>query len=197
MNQEAVYELIALYAAGALPQAEQQEVEERLRQGWPEGEAAWQEMQPALQSLLQTQPPEEPSPALKARLLEMLPQAKPVQAIIPPASIPSLAGITFQHQRDAAFMPTPYPGISIRMLHVDQKQKQFSALMKVEPGAVYPHHHHDGYEECLVLEGTLMVGDTKMVAGDYQRADAGSDHVDQWSETGALLYINAPLSLLG
>jgi len=34
-----------------------------------------------------------------------------------------------------------------------------------------------------------------MKAGDYQRAEADSDHVEQWTDTGALLYLSAPADL--
>ncbi|MFT3880658.1 MAG: cupin domain-containing protein [Gemmatales bacterium] len=195
--QEAVEELISLYAAGALPADERQSVEERLQQGWPEGQAAWQALQPGIEAMLLAIPAGLLPSDLKHRLLSQLPRMVTSQSLIPPTAPVKPAGISFQHQRDAEFVPTPYPGITMRMLHLDQKGSKFSALLRVAPGATYPHHHHDGVEECLVLEGTLMVGDTRMVVGDYQRAEEHSDHVDQWSETGALLYINAPLSLLG
>jgi uncharacterized protein HemY len=47
-----------------------------------------------------------------------------------------------------------------------------------------------------VLEGELLVGGVRMKAGDYQRAEPGTAHADQWSDTGALLYITGPISLL-
>ncbi|HQR07489.1 MAG TPA: cupin domain-containing protein [Gemmatales bacterium] len=194
---QAVDELISLYAAGALPPEEHRSVEERLRQGWPEGQAAWKSLQPGIEAMLLAIPAGFLPTDLKERLLQQLPRAVAVQTLIPKTVPVAPGGIIFQHQRDASFVPTPYPGIAMRLLHLDQACSKFSALLRVAPGAKYPSHHHDGVEECLVLEGTLMVGDTRMVAGDYQRAEAHSDHVDQWSETGALLYINAPLSLLG
>jgi len=195
--REAVEEQISLYAAGALPAGEHQSVEERLQRGWPEGQAAWAALQPGIEAMLLAIPAASLPVDLKDRLLQQLPRSVATQALIPKATPAAPGGITFQHQRDANFIPTPYPGITMRLLHVDQAGAKFSALLRVAPGAKYPSHHHDGVEECLVLEGTLMVGNTRMVTGDYQRAEPDSDHVDQWSETGALLYINAPLSLLG
>ena len=47
-----------------------------------------------------------------------------------------------------------------------------------------------------MLEGSLWVGGVHMKAGDYQRVEAGVDHVEQWSDTGALAFITAPLELL-
>ena len=197
MPNAATEELLALYAAGALSEVERQAIEDRLRQGWPDGQETWDDMQSSLEKVFHSLPQEQPPAQLKERLLTRLPRAVSASVLLHQQAKPSPAGIVFQHQRDAQFVPTPYPGITMRLLHVDQQARQFSALLKVEPGAVYPHHHHDGHEECLVLEGTLLVGDIRMVAGDFQRAEPDSDHVDQWSDTGALLYINAPLSLLG
>lgn len=196
LSSEQWEEQLTLYAAGALPVAEATAVEEQLRHSSAEGWQHWQSLQPVVDALLAAIPERMPSPGVKGKLLSQLPCSKPVEALIP-SPLRSPAGILFQHERDAEFVPTPYPGITLRLLHVDQAQQKFSALLRLSPGAKYPSHHHDGVEECLVLEGTLWVGNTKMTVGDYQRAEADSDHVDQWSETGALLYINAPLSLMG
>ncbi len=34
-------------------------------------------------------------------------------------------------------------------------------------------------------------------AGDYQWAEADSDHVEQWTDTGALVYLIGPEDLFG
>lgn len=69
--------------------------------------------------------------------------------------------------------------------------------MRLDPGAVYPAHEHDGPEECVVIAGELTVGGVRMRKGDYQRAEPGSEHVEQRSEAGALVFLTAPLSLMG
>ncbi len=76
------------------------------------------------------------------------------------------------------------------------KAAQLTCLKRLEPGAVYPSHPHDGPEECLVLDGEIIVGDVRMRKGDYQRAEPNSQHIEQRSETGALIYLSAPMSLL-
>lgn len=125
-------------------------------------------------------PPVAPPPGVKATLFAR---------IDPP-------GPRFQFAGDGAFVPTPYPGMSIRVLNVDRPRRQFTALIRLEPGGRYPSHPHDGPEECVVLEGELLVGGVRMKAGDYQRAEPGSAHADQWSDTGALLFVTGPLSLM-
>lgn len=185
-------ELLACYLAGALPVQEEREVLCRLEAGWPEGEAALREYEQGLLALAHSIPEVQPPGALKVEILSMLPSKQHADDV---KSLP-LAGITFRSQQQGKFLPTPYPGISIRLLHRNNQARKFTALLKLEPGARYPSHHHDGEEECLVLEGSLMVGDHRMEAGDYQHCEAHSDHVEQWSETGALLYLTAPMSLL-
>lgn len=185
-------EQLACYLAGALPIQEEREVLRRLNTDWPEGEAALREYEEGLLALAHSIPEVQPPGALKVEILLMLPVQKQADATTsqPPA------GITFRLHAQDIFRPTSYPGISIRLLHLNHQARRFTALLKMEPGARYPDHHHDSEEECLVLEGSLMVGDHRMEAGDYQFCEAHSDHVEQWSETGALLYLTAPISLL-
>jgi quercetin dioxygenase-like cupin family protein len=67
------------------------------------------------------------------------------------------------------------------------------------PGTSLRGHDHDDHgdvEECLVLEGELNVGEDVMRAGDYQRALPGSEHAEQHSRTGALLYFSGTLDFL-
>ena len=56
-------------------------------------------------------------------------------------------------------------------------------------GSSYPGHLHGGVEECLVLEGDLQVEGEELRAGDYQRAEASSQHGTQWTKNGCLLLI--------
>ena len=100
-------------------------------------------------------------------------------------------------QPDAGhFRPTRYAGITVRVLHIDPTAERFTCLMRIAPGARLPHHPHAVAEECVVIEGTIRVGGVTMGQGAHQRVEAGVDHVDQWSETGATVFLNAPLELL-
>lgn len=173
---------MALYVAGAMSHADRDTFEARLLAGWPAADAELARYDAVVVGL--AGPPVAPPPELKDRILAALPG--------PPA------GFTFRFRDAGTFRPVPHaPGASVRVLHVDRPNGRFTMLMKLAPGARYPSHHHDGYEECMVLDGSLLVGSVRMTAGDYQRADADTDHVEQWSDTGATLFITAPLSLLG
>ena len=115
--------------------------------------------------------------------------------LLPPVESPLL----FRQKNDAAFKPSHLSGISYRMLHADRARHQFTALIRMAPGTVLRDHDHAAEhvpEECLVLEGELIVGDVVMRAGDYQRAAPGSHHVEQRTDTGALLYFSGSLDFL-
>lgn len=172
-------ETAALFAAGALPADDAVAFEARLQTGTPELTAA-AGFAAVVDALAGVVAPVEPPAGAREKLL----------AALPPA------GIRFRLAGDGAFTPTRYPGVSVKVLHVDRDRRQFTVLMRMAPGAAYPAHAHDGPEECVVIEGEIQVGGVRMRAGDYQRAEPGSEHVEQRSETGALLFLTAPLSLL-
>lgn len=127
-------------------------------------------------------PAVEPSAGLKDRLLAALPPADP-------------PGLSFDLAADATFRPFRRPGVSVRLLHLDEPARRFTCLLRLEPGASLGEHSHDGAEECLVLEGTLEVAGRTLRPGDYQRAEPGSPHAEQRSPGGCLLFLTGPLSL--
>ncbi len=79
--------------------------------------------------------------------------------------------------------------ISIKVLHQDPVKKVQTALWKLKPGAVITAHRHDNDEDCLVLEGSIQVGEHLLRAGDFHKMEKGSFHSDLHSEEGALLYL--------
>jgi len=62
-------------------------------------------------------------------------------------------------------------------------------LYRLAPGARVPAHPHASDEECVLIEGEVMVGDLFMRRGDFQLAPKGLPHTEIHTETGALLYI--------
>jgi quercetin dioxygenase-like cupin family protein len=184
-------EMAALYLAGALPDAERDAFEARLDAGWPEGEEALRQLSDAVRELAAGAPPTDPPPAVRDALLAAVDDPRAADR----AAAARLAGIVFRFAEDGGFVRGSAPGAWVRMLHLDRRRRQFTCLVRLEPGASYPAHAHDGPEECFVLEGDVSVGGVRMRAGDYQRVEPGTDHGEQRSEGGALLYITAPLSL--
>ena len=81
----------------------------------------------------------------------------------------------------------------MRRLFVDETSRRMTILARLAPGVVYPPHVHAGLEECYVLEGDLWIGDVEMRAGDYQRAEPGSNHGIQSTRGGCLLLLTTSL----
>ncbi len=81
------------------------------------------------------------------------------------------------------------PGVTYTVLFDDPIAKRRSMLVRALPGSIYDSHFHDaGYEECLVLEGDLSMGDLKLLAGDFHLAAKGSTHPPATTMSGCLLY---------
>jgi hypothetical protein len=86
------------------------------------------------------------------------------------------------------------PGVTYTVLFDDPVAKRRSMLVRALPGSIYDSHFHDeGHEECLVLEGDLIMGDLKLSAGDFHLAAKGSAHPPAYSATGCLLHISTAL----
>ncbi len=85
------------------------------------------------------------------------------------------------------------PGLTYTVLFEDPVANRRSILLRAQPGATYDSHHHDeGYEECLVLEGDLVMGDLKLLPGDFHLAAKGSAHPPATTVSGCLLYLSTP-----
>ena len=68
------------------------------------------------------------------------------------------------------------------MLSLEQERGYAVLLGKLEPGARYPAHINSGPEDFYILTGDLVIGDRKLVAGDFHHADAGSRHEENYSD---------------
>jgi ChrR Cupin-like domain len=86
------------------------------------------------------------------------------------------------------------PGVTYTILFDDPVTKRRSMLVRALPGATYESHFHDeGHEECLILEGDLVMGDLKLLAGDFHLAAKGSSHPPATTVSGCLLHISTVL----
>ena len=179
-ESDSLLERAALYAAGSMTAPELTAWNAALGGSDSPEARATVEFELSLLALTADFEPVTPPPRIKATLLDAI-------------ALPQ--GFLFRFAGEDGFRPTPLPGISYRMLSRDNARERVTCLLKLEPGARLPSHSHKGVEECLVLEGSVFVGQTRMKAGDYQRAEAASEHVEQWTDTGALLYLSAPEDL--
>jgi hypothetical protein len=81
------------------------------------------------------------------------------------------------------------PGVTYTVLFEDPVAKRRSILVRALPGSNYGSHFHgEGHEECLVLEGDLIMGDLKLLAGDFHVAAKGSTHPEATTISGCVLY---------
>lgn len=82
------------------------------------------------------------------------------------------------------------PGIEKKVLFANPQTGTESYLLKAEPGAEAPPHPHEHDEHCMVLEGEVSFGDgIHLRAGDYHFAPGGSEHAEQHTDVGVLVYI--------
>lgn len=82
------------------------------------------------------------------------------------------------------------PKCDIKMLRREGLSSSF--LLRVHPGGKLPEHIHEADEECLVLDGSLLLGEGIMLrAGDYHLAPKGLPHGPAVTKTGALIYIRS------
>jgi len=81
------------------------------------------------------------------------------------------------------------PGVTYTVLYEDPVAKRRSILVRALPGSNYgAHFHAEGHEECLVLEGDLIMGELKLLAGDFHLAAKGSTHPAATTRSGCVLY---------
>lgn len=133
-----------------------------------------------LAALLSTTRPVEPPAALKAKVMARAGVSMPVQQ-----------NITI---RDHAGWMELTPLLSMKLLFVDERADSVSFLLKGKPGAAVPPHTHSRYEECLVLEGDVQVGDyMELGPGDYHVAGQGHDHPVLSTRNGTLVYLRTAI----
>ena len=84
---------------------------------------------------------------------------------------------------------TLLPGLQLKPLHRDRHAGSFTGLWRLAAGASIPPHRHHLDEECLVLEGHVLIDGQEYRAGDYMLAATGSLHSELRSPEGALLMI--------
>jgi anti-sigma factor ChrR (cupin superfamily) len=81
------------------------------------------------------------------------------------------------------------PGIRASTLVSAHDAGREVLLIRAEPEAVLQGHDHEGVEELFVLQGSCVIEDQPLEAGDYHRAAGGSQHHPaRTGAEGCLLY---------
>ncbi|HET9862111.1 MAG TPA: cupin domain-containing protein [Steroidobacteraceae bacterium] len=82
------------------------------------------------------------------------------------------------------------PGVTINLLRIDRAADNVTAYVRMQPGAAYPAHRHAQTEECLVIEGEIIIGSHCLRAGDMHVAACGTEHGMVSSPRGALMLVS-------
>lgn len=90
------------------------------------------------------------------------------------------------------------PGIERQVLH--ESGGVMCYLLKFAPGAVLPAHRHPVDEECVVLQGSVRIGQLVLEAGSFQKVGRTVLDADTSSDQGAVIYLRGappgPASML-
>ncbi len=94
------------------------------------------------------------------------------------------------HATDGKWRPF-LPKVAIKVLRRAAGIQTY--LLRLEPGAVLLPHRHPDDEECIVLEGSVRIGEIVACKGDYHLAPKGVEHGAIVSERGALLFLRGAI----
>jgi quercetin dioxygenase-like cupin family protein len=92
--------------------------------------------------------------------------------------------------RQVDWEPGQRPGIFRKLLRGD-RQKEYTTLLKLEPGVRFPKHLHPAGEELFVVDGRIQVEGRWYESGCYVYTPPGGVH-DVFSDTGAVMLIRMP-----
>jgi anti-sigma factor ChrR (cupin superfamily) len=125
----------------------------------------------------------QPSQSVKDRLMARIAPAADTRRALPDGVV------ALVRAQEGKWMPTPFPGITVKPLFFDEKSGNQSLLVRMQPGSTYPSHHHVGLEHSLVLEGDAVFSDHTLHAGDYEVGDAAHDHCSITTKGGCLVFL--------
>ena len=165
-------------AIGALDTDERQDFEARLAALPANVRAEVARLYDAAVELSATATSEAPSPAVRAALLARI-------------EVPSNHTVL---ARDGEWVPTPVPGVRMKILALDRARDRVTMLIRGEPGATYPAHRHSGPEECFVISGSVIVEGQLLRAGDFHHAEGDSDHGELRTDEGVEVLLVAAAS---
>ena len=96
---------------------------------------------------------------------------------------------TLLRANEGGWQETPFPGIEVRRLFVDEVSGAITSLLRVAAGAVYPAHRHGGVEHVYVVDGDLIFDDHTLETGDYEVNPGATEHSSITTKTGCLALI--------
>jgi anti-sigma factor ChrR (cupin superfamily) len=185
MINEQQQELASLFAVGALTTEERAQFEHDLAAN-PELHAFVRDLQRTaeLLAISSTKPPAH----LKGKVLARIDALEAAKRPNPNPALTALAGLRFEGgASQEGWKALPVAGAYIKLLSLDQEHGYAVLMGKLDPGTRYPAHINVGPEDFCILTGDLVIGDRRMVAGDFHHADKGSQHAENYSVEGCTL----------
>jgi anti-sigma factor ChrR (cupin superfamily) len=199
MNCTEQHELAALLALGVLEPSEAARIEAALAHD-PDARAEVVAMKDAVTAFVRLELAQKtPSPALRERVLAQIARTPQLPRPAVPSPVPpARPGFHFVGPEEGVWMPTPIPGIRMKMLSVNRETGYWCVKAELAPGARYPHHEHRGAEDLYILSGDLHTEGRALGPGDFLHAEPGTDHGELHSPGGcvALLIEKAPDEVL-
>jgi mannose-6-phosphate isomerase-like protein (cupin superfamily) len=128
-----------------------------------------------------------PPPGLKERLLSRI--AAEESPGLPDSILKIVPGITAVLVDRMPWTASGLLGLEFKVLHRDDQRGYTTRLLRFEPGAKYPAHRHGGTEEVFVVSGSVVLNGVKLSAGDYCRAEGGTEEPMAWSDEGGMAII--------
>jgi len=135
------------------------------------------EMEEAAALLAAAVPPVPPSPPVRERLLKRV------------AAFEHIRPIADVRRDENTWIHSGMPGVDVKMLFKEAGLGRTTYLVRMEPGARLPRHHHGDIEQCLVLEGDIRWGDIVYEKGDFVAMGKDTHHPEIYSVRGNLLLL--------
>ena len=175
----------ALYALGALEGEEARAFEEHLLAGCAVCAAEMREFEGVVADLGLAAPEAEPPAEVRSRLLALIAEGAG-------GGPGGGEGFLVVRAGEGEWLPTGDEGVAYKLLYADAERGTVTTLVRMRPGSRIRPHRHLGVEQCLVLEGDVSSGATRMKAGDFNCSLPGSVHQELVTDGGALLLIVSP-----
>lgn len=200
MTHDELRELLPLLALDILTPADREALDAHLNMGCVDCSAELRLHRATAATLGHDAPAVTPPASLRERVLQacMTSDAQPAPVARvwrdwAPSQAAAEDGSSIVRASEGQWEPV-LPGVSVKRLSLDAERRSATMLVRMLSGSEYPRHRHAHAEECLVLEGDLRIGeDIVMHAGDFQRAESGSTHLRQWTDTGCMLLVTSSL----
>jgi hypothetical protein len=180
--------MAALYALGALDGDDLWQYNAHLVAGCDGCESDLASFDRVAESLAYAAQPGEPSPILRARLVDRIRGVDYEHD-----ALDALADAAALDAADGRWQPHRIPGVEIKPLFVDEARREAVMLVRAAAGVQYPSHRHAAFEDMFMLAGELRFGERVYTAGEYIRSECGSIHEPSETRTGCMFLLRGSL----